>query len=104
VKVIAPTPELFPGGSTEEPWSSTDGESSLELEYEAGGAYAATDGQGKIAMRVDGNEREPIEIADPGLHELTSHERTERHSLELEPSSELLVYSLQFSAAVPGSG
>jgi hypothetical protein len=23
VKVIAPTPELFPGGSTEEPWSST---------------------------------------------------------------------------------
>jgi hypothetical protein len=101
VKVIAPTPELFPGGSTEDPWSSTGGEPSLELEYEAGGAYAATDGRGQIAIRMDGNEREPIEIAHPGLHKLTSHERTERHSLELEPSSGLLVYSLQFSAGIP---
>jgi hypothetical protein len=104
VKVIAPTPEIFPGGSTEEPWSSTDREPSLEIEYRAGGAFAATDGEGRIGIRVDGDEREPIEIAHPGLHELTAHERTERHSLELEPSSRLLVYSLQFSAGIPASG
>jgi hypothetical protein len=101
VKVIAPTPELFPGGSTEEPWSSTEGDQSLEVEYEAGGAYAATDGDGRIAIRIDGEEREPIEVARPGLQELTAHESTERHRLELEPSPGLLVYSIQFAAAVP---
>jgi hypothetical protein len=101
VRVIAPTPEVFPGGSTEKPWSSTDGEPSLELDYEAGGAFAATDGEGRIDIRVDGDEREPIEIGDPGLQELTMHDRTERHSLKLEPSSGLLIYSLQFAAGIP---
>jgi hypothetical protein len=101
VKVIAPTPEVFPGGSTEEPWSSTDGDPSLELDYEAGGAYAAVDGDGRISIRVDGEECQPIEVTHPGLHELTLHERTERHSLTLEPSPGLLVYSIQFAAALP---
>ena len=74
VKVIAPTPELFPGGSTEEPWSSTEGDGTLELDYEAGGAYAATDGEGSIALRVDGDVRAPIEVTNPGLQELITHE------------------------------
>jgi hypothetical protein len=101
VKVIAPTPEMFPGGSTEEPWSSTEGESSLELAYEAGGSYAATDGEGRIEIRVDGEARDAIEVTHPGLQELTVHERTERHTLRLEPSPGLLVYSIQFAAGVP---
>jgi hypothetical protein len=102
VKVIAPTAEIFPGGSTEQPWSSTEGEPSLEFEYEAGGAYVAADGEGRIAISVDGTEREPIEVAHPGLHELTAHDRTERHSLRLEPSPRLLIYSIQFAPALPG--
>ena len=101
VKVIAPTPELFPGGSTEEPWSSTEGQPSLELAYAAGGAYAATDGEGRLEIHVDGEERNVVEITHPGLQELTLHERSERHTLELEPSPGLLVYSIQFAAAVP---
>jgi hypothetical protein len=101
VKVIAPTPEVFPGGSTEEPWLSTEGEPSLELDYEAGGSYAATDGEGRISMQVDGEKWDPIEVTHPGLQELTSHERTERHRLELAPSPRLHVYSIQFAAAVP---
>jgi len=101
VKVIAPTPEVFPGGSTEKPWSSTEGAPAIELEYEAGGAYAATDGEGRISFRVDGEDRDPIEVTHPGLQELTFHERTERHALELEPSPGLLVYSVQFAAGVP---
>ena len=96
--VIAPTPEVFPGGSTEEPWA---GEGNIELTYEAGGAYAATDGTGEIAIRLDGAEREPIEVTRPGLQELTAHESTERHSLELRPSSGVRVYSVQFAAGVP---
>jgi hypothetical protein len=101
-RVIPPTPELFPGGSTEEPWSSAEGQAaSLEFEYEAGGAYAATDGKGEIAVRVDGETWDPIDVAYPGLHELTNHERTEHHMVEIEPSSSVRVYSLQFVAAVP---
>lgn len=101
VKVIAPTPEVFPGGSTEEPWSATDGDPSIALDYEAGGAYAATDGEGRIDVRIDGEEGDPVEVTHPGLQELTFHERTERHSLELRPTPGLLVYSLQFAAGVP---
>jgi hypothetical protein len=101
VKVIAPTPEVFPGGSTEEPWSSTGGGPSLKVAYEAGGAYVATDGEGRIEMWIDGEEQDPVEIAHPGLRELTAHDHTERHSLELRPGPGLLVYSLQFAAGVP---
>jgi hypothetical protein len=103
VKVIAPTPELFPGGSTEEPWSSIEGDPPLEFEYEAGGAYAATDGEGRIAIRLDDEYRDPVEVTSPGLQELTLHGRTERHTLRLEPSGGLLVYSIQFAAAIPPS-
>ena len=104
VKVIAPTPEVLPGGSTEDPWSSREGESSLTLDYQAGGAYAATDGDGRIKLSVDGESRDPIEVTHPGLQELTTHETTERHTLELEPSPGLLLYSIQFAPALPGGG
>jgi hypothetical protein len=100
-KVIPPTPEIFPGGSTEDPWSGTEGEPTIEFEYQAGGAYAATDGEGRIALRVDGEEGDPIEVTHPGLQELATHERTERHTLRLEPSPGLLVYSIQFAAGIP---
>ena len=100
--VIAPTEELFPGGSTEDPWPSTDTDRRLDLNYEAGGAYAATDGEGEIAIRLDGEERAPIVVDAPGLQELTVHERTQKHRLELEPSPGLLIYSVQFAAGIPG--
>ncbi len=66
VQVIAPTPEVFPGGSTEEPWVTDGSRTAIELDYEAGGAYAATDGTGEIAIRVDGAERDPIDRRPPG--------------------------------------
>jgi hypothetical protein len=99
--VIPPTAELFPGGSTEEPWPKAEADRRLELRYQAAGAYAATDGEGEIAIRVDGEERETLSVTHPGLQELTAHDRTESHSLELEPSPGLLVYSIQFAAGLP---
>jgi hypothetical protein len=101
VEVIAPTEEVFPGGSTEDPWPQADADRRLELSYEAGGAYAATDGEGEIGVRVDGEPLDTVRVTQPGLQELTSHERTERHSLELEPSPGLLIYSIQFAAGIP---
>jgi hypothetical protein len=100
-KVIAPTPELFPGGSTEEPWSHNEGDPPLQLSYEAGGAYAAVDGEGEIAIELDGKPREPVRVTRPGLLELSVHARTERHRLKLGPSPQVRIYSIQFAAAPP---
>ncbi|HET9119173.1 MAG TPA: hypothetical protein VFN72_01450 [Solirubrobacterales bacterium] len=100
-KVIPPSAELFPGGSTEEPWPKAEADRELELSYEAGGAFAATDGEGEITISVDGEPRDPVAIRDPGLQELTTHARSERHTLRLEPSPGLLIYSIQFAAGIP---
>jgi hypothetical protein len=100
-KVIPPTPEVFPGGSTEEPWPRTEVDRTLELEYRAGGAYAATDGDGEIQVSIDGQPAEPRRVTHPGLQELTTHERTETHGLRLEPSPGLLIYSIQFAPGIP---
>lgn len=100
-KVVAPTPEVFPGGSSEDPWPVSDADRRLELDYEASGAYAAADGEGEITLRLDGESLDPIEVVDPGLYELTVHERSERHTLEVEPSPRVQIYSLQFAAGVP---
>jgi hypothetical protein len=100
-KVIPPTPEIFPGGSTEEPWPKTEADRVLELEYQAGGAYVASDGEGEIAIAVDDGPQRTVGVRYPGLHELTSHEGTERHAFRLEPSPGVLVYSIQFAAGVP---
>ena len=99
--VTPPTLEIFPGGSTEEPWPRSEADRTLEFEYQAGGAYAATDGEGEIAVSVDNGPQLTIDVGDPGLQELTSHERTERHSLRLEPTPGLLIYSIQFAAGIP---
>lgn len=97
--VIAPTPEQFPGGSTEEPWSRAEGDPGLEVPYEAGGTYAAADGDGEIAVGLDGDPREPVPVTGPGLVELTAHDRSEHHRLELGPSPGVRIYSLQFAPA-----
>jgi hypothetical protein len=103
-KVIPPTEELFPGGSTEEPWPKTEVDRTLEVQYRAGGAYAATDGDGVIEISVDGRRSEPRQITHPGLQELTVHERSETHTLRLEPSPGMLIYSIQFAAGIPPDG
>jgi hypothetical protein len=100
-RVIPPTEEIFPGGSTEEPWPKAEADRVLELSYEAGGAYAATDGEGEIAIALDGEARDPVEVTQPGLQELTVHDRNERHALRIEPAPGLLIYSIQFAAGVP---
>jgi hypothetical protein len=99
--VVAPTPEQFPGGGLERPWRPGSEGEALKVEYQAGGAYAAVDGRGEIAVRLDGAPLDPVAVQRPGLYELAAHERTERHSLELEPSSDVAIYSVQFAAAPP---
>jgi hypothetical protein len=96
-KVMPPTPELFPGGSWEQPW--TGGE--LELDYEAGGAHATIEGQGTLTVTIDDTDTHQLQIDDPALYKLAEHERHERHHLKLEPSPGLQIWSVSFSAGIP---
>jgi hypothetical protein len=96
-KVMPPTPEIFPGGSWEQPW--TGGE--LELDYEAGGAHATVEGTGTLTVAIDGTDTRQLEIDGPRLYTLAEHERHESHHLKLAPSSGLRIWSVSFAAAIP---
>jgi hypothetical protein len=91
-KVMPPTPELFP----DESW-----EGKLELPYEAGGAHATVEGEGEIAIELDGMKLDSTEINGPGLYTLAEHPRHERHTIALRPSAGLCIWSISFSAGVP---
>ena len=100
-RVIAPSAEVFPGGGAESPWRASPEQPSLELDYEAGGAFLAADGEGEVTLSIDGAPREPVRIGHAGLHALTVHERHESHRIELRPSAGLALYSVQFAPAPP---
>jgi hypothetical protein len=96
-KVMPPTPELFPGGSWEQPW--TGGE--LQLDYEAGGAHATVEGTGTLTVAIDGSDTRQLEIDGPRLYTLAEHERHESHRLKLVPSTGLRIWSVSFAAGIP---
>lgn len=96
-KVMPPTPELFPGGSWEQPWDGGE----LEIGYEAGGAHATVEGAGTLSVTIDGSDSHQLEIDGPRLYPLAEHERHEAHQLKLEPSPGLRIWSVSFAAGVP---
>jgi hypothetical protein len=100
-KVMPPTPELFPGGSWEQPWSATAESPQLQAEYAAGGAYATVEGSGELLVQVDDGERRAVTVDGPRLYALAEHPRHEAHHLALEPAGELRVWSLSFAAGLP---
>jgi hypothetical protein len=100
-KVMPPTPELFPGGSWERPWTAGEDDEVLEVEYEAGGAHATVEGTGEVAVEVDGVATQPVAISGPALYLLAEHSRHEGHRLTLHPSRGLKVWSVSFSAGLP---
>jgi hypothetical protein len=95
--VMPPTPELFPGGSWEKPW--TGGE--LQVEYEAGAAYATVEGQGILSIALDGNDPQQLQIDKAGLCKLADHGSHQAHKLKLEPSGVLRIWSVSFAAGIP---
>lgn len=100
--VIAPTPELFPGGSWQEPWVATPGDEALGIDYQAGGVYATVEGEGRIEAELDGEWLAPREAGPlPGLVKIAEHPSHEAHSLVLRPSDGLRVWSVSFAPGVP---
>jgi hypothetical protein len=96
-KVMPPTPEIFPGGSWEQPWSGDK----LEVQYEAGGAYATVEGEGNLEVTIATGEARSIQVSGPKLYTLAEHSHHENCKLTLEPSESLRIWSLSFSAGVP---
>lgn len=102
-RVMAPTPELFPGGSWERPWTAGEDGEDLALDYQAGGVYATVEGSGELLAEIDGVWGEPIPAGpSPGLLVIAEHPRHEAHSLVLRPSAGLRVWSVSFAAGAPG--
>jgi hypothetical protein len=96
-KVMAPTAELFPSGSWEQPWEGDE----LDVPYEGGGAYATVEGVGELGLSIDGRVGEPIAIHGPALYQLAEHPRHEAHNLTLRPSPGVRIWSVSFAAGVP---
>ncbi len=100
-RVMAPSQEVFPGGSWERPWTAGEDGDELEVPYEAGGAYATLEGEGEIEVTLDGTPQPAIEVTAPALYALAEHERHERHALTLKPAPGLCVWSVSFAAGIP---
>jgi hypothetical protein len=100
-RVMAPTPEVFPGGSWERPWTAGEDGEELAIEYEAGGAYATVEGEGEIELGLDGEAADALRVDGPALYPLAEHERHEEHELRLRPFPGLRVWSVSFAAGVP---
>jgi hypothetical protein len=100
-RVIPPTPEIFPGGSWERPWIAGEDGEDLALDYQAGGAFATVEGEGEIAVEIDGEWRTLTPDPTPGLRALAEHPRHEAHSLVLRPAPGVKIWSLSFAPGVP---
>jgi hypothetical protein len=99
--VIAPTEELFPGGSWERAWTAGEDGRKLEVAYEAGGAYATVEGEGALAVELDGSPTASIPVDGPALYPLAEHSRNERRALTIHPTPGLRIWSISFAAGVP---
>jgi hypothetical protein len=95
--VMPPTPEVFPGGSWEQPWEA----GALTVEYEAGGAFATVEGEGTLRIAVDDGEQRSLAISGAHLYPMAEHDRHESHRLTLDPSPGLRIWSISFAAGVP---
>jgi hypothetical protein len=100
-KVMPPTPELFPGGDWEHPWTADRDSASLEIPYEAAGAHTTVEGQGQLHITLDGTELPPLPIEAPAIYTLAEHPRHERHRLTLQATPGLRVWSLSFPPGIP---
>jgi hypothetical protein len=100
-RVLRPTDEVFPGGSWEQPWTSSEDDDQRLVTYQAGGAFATVEGVGEIQVTLEGVVTAPIEIDGPALYRLADHPRHGAHQLLVRPSPGLRVWSLSFAAGVP---
>jgi hypothetical protein len=100
--VIAPSPEVFPGGSWERPWTASEDDDALAVDYQAGGVFATVEGPGEIEVEIDGEWRDPLAVGPtPGLCPVAEHPTHEAHTLLLRPTPGVDIWSVSFAAGIP---
>jgi Thioredoxin like C-terminal domain len=100
-RVMPPSEEIFPSESWEQPWVAGEDGEELVVPYEAGGAHATLEGEGTMALEVDGEETRTVRVSGPGLYALVEHPHHESHTIALRPSPGLRIWSISFAAGVP---
>jgi hypothetical protein len=100
-RVMAPSAEVFPGGSWDRPWIAGEEADELAVKYEAGGAWATVEGAGTLFVGIDGDELRPFEITGPGVYQLAEHERHGAHTVALRPDPGMRVWSVSFDPGLP---
>jgi hypothetical protein len=101
-KVMPPTPELFPSGSWEKPFTAGrehDGEG-MDVPYAAGGAYVTAEGAGEIALERDNETADPVIVTNPGLYPLAEHPGHEPHRVAIRPAQGMKIWSISFAPGV----
>jgi hypothetical protein len=101
--VAVPSEEVLPGGSIEDPWTASDHDSRLELDYSAGESWASVDGRGSLEVSLDGGPGVTVAVDAPGAYRLTIHPHHSSHHLTLRASPGLRVYCVGYAAGVPAS-
>ena len=100
-RVMPPSPEVFPGGSWDQPWVASAEETELEIDYAAAVAGATVEGSGELRVAIDGGEPRSIKVERAGLQVLAEHERHELHRLTLATDGDLRIWSVSFAAGLP---
>jgi hypothetical protein len=100
-RVMPPTPEIFPGGSWDQPWIASAEQAQLEIDYAAAVAGATVEGTGELRVAIDGGEPRSIKVDRPGLELLAEHDRHEAHRLTLATEGDLRIWSVSFAAGLP---
>ncbi len=101
-RVIAPTPEVFPGGSWEQPWTAGEDGEELALEYAGGRRLRDRRGRGRDRRRARRRSRpRRSRSADPALYPLAEHPSHEAHTVTLRPSPGMRIWSVSFAAGTP---
>jgi hypothetical protein len=98
-RVLAPTPEVFPGDSWERPWIAGEDGDELIVPYEAGGVYATVEGVGELGLELDDSSCDSIATDEPRLYVLAEHPQHEHHTIALRPTPGLRIWSVSFAAA-----
>jgi hypothetical protein len=99
--VMPPSAEIFPAGEGQPLDVAAKGDP-IEIDYEAGGAYATLEGRGALRVSIDGSPGRDLDVDGAALYELAEHPRHEAHRLRVEPAGgAVAVWSLSFAAGVP---
>ena len=93
----SPSDEVFPGGSHDRPWTPAQEGEPLIVEYAGGGASAALDGAGSVAVALDGEPEGVIHLEGPGLYELARHPEHGLHEVRLDLDGPIRVWSVAFA-------